>query len=115
MSRPRVVLDEDIPPALAEVLRQRGHDVLHAREAGLGRRPDAEVLAQAVRWRRAVMTHNIGDFVHLVTEYASVGREHFGLILAAQVRFGVLLSRTTRLLSSRDAESLQNAVVWLTD
>ncbi|HEX5136752.1 MAG TPA: DUF5615 family PIN-like protein [Planctomycetota bacterium] len=105
-------MDED---TLAEALRQRGHDVLHVREAGLGRRSDAEVFAQAVRRRRAVMTHNVGDFVRLVAGYGAAGREHFGLILAAQVRFRALLARATRLLSNRDAETLRDAVVWLTD
>jgi hypothetical protein len=115
MSRPKVLLDEDVPATLGLALRGRGHDVVHVRDAGLGRHSDADVLAQAVRSKRAVLTHNVGDYVRLVAEYGNAGRDHYGLILAAQVRFKVLLGRAARLLSNRDAESLRNAVVWLVD
>jgi hypothetical protein len=48
-------------------LRQLGHDVLTAREAGrAGRKvPDADVLAYGIALRRAILTFNRRDFIKL--------------------------------------------------
>lgn len=73
------------------------------------------MLAHAVRQRRAIVTHNAGDFLRLASEYGRAGRHHFGVVLAAQVRFKLLLARASRFLSNRDAKSLRDAVVWLVD
>lgn len=115
MADPRVLLDEDIPLPLAAALRARGHDVVHATEVGLRSWDDPDVLAHAVADRRAVMTHNTGDYQSLAIGYARMGRRHFGLIFATQVPFKLLLARASHLLSERDAESLIDAIAWVTD
>jgi len=113
VARARLLLDEDIPLLLAPTLRARGLDAVHAVEQGLAGSRDVRIFEVAQADRRTVMTHNVADFMEIVGNLASAGREHCGLLLAEQVEFRDLLARVARLLSERDAESLANAVVWL--
>lgn len=62
----RLLLDEDSQAhLLIQMLREAGHDVMTAREAGLDRHPDTEILAFARREQRVVLTHNSNDFTAL--------------------------------------------------
>ncbi len=59
----RLLLDEDTQAKrLTRLLREAGHEVQTATEAGLIHKPDAQVLAQAARDARLVMTRNCDDF-----------------------------------------------------
>lgn len=59
--------DENFHGKVVEELRQLGHDVLTAHQAGQAGQgiPDPDVLAFAVSRRRAVLTHNRRDFIRL--------------------------------------------------
>jgi predicted nuclease of predicted toxin-antitoxin system len=107
------LLDEDVRPLLAEVLRERGFDVVAVVPEGLGESEDAEVLEHAVEQRRTLLTHNIEHFVELASEYARKGWEHHGIIVAAQAPIGELLARVLRLLAQKQAEDMVNALEWL--
>ncbi len=80
---------------------------------GLREAEDEEILEWAVGERRALLTHNIRDFVPLAAAYAERGWEHHGVVVSDRVPFRVLLARTVRLLGRRQAEDLVNAVEWL--
>jgi predicted nuclease of predicted toxin-antitoxin system len=41
----KVVLDEGLAVSAAELLRREGYDAIHARECGLARAKDADILA----------------------------------------------------------------------
>src|SRR5947209_1560719 len=62
-----IFADENVPFPLVEALRDRGHDVLTALEAGRANQAisDAEVLAHATSVGRAVLTNNRRDFHRL--------------------------------------------------
>jgi len=113
VAAPRILLDEDVPILLATTLRARGHDVVHATEIGQDERDDDDVFDAAIEDGRAVLTHNVGDFMEIVGRLGAEGRDHRGLVVAEQVEFRELLRRALQFLSDRDAESLVNAVVWL--
>jgi hypothetical protein len=80
-----VLLDEMYPPALAQRLRDRCHDVVAVLdvEVGLASRSDDDVLALADRNNRCVVTENVGDFHRL----ASLGVPHCGLVFVLARRF----------------------------
>lgn len=63
----RLYTNENFPFPVAEELRRLGHDVLTVQEAGNSGQsiPDPEVLAFAVRERRALVTINRRHFVRL--------------------------------------------------
>lgn len=77
----KLLIDEMFPPVVAELLRERGHDVVAVLErpdlAGLS---DADLLGHAAREGRAVVTENVRDFALLDRRYRQEGREHEGLV-----------------------------------
>lgn len=83
----RALLDEQLSPQIAVLLRQRGYDVVAvADRADLVGRSDRIVLEAASAERRAVVTNNIKDFRPLATEWLARGRAHGGLILLPSSR-----------------------------
>ena len=63
----RLFADEDFPLPVVAELRALGHDVLTTLDAGLAGvgTPDPDILAEATRLGRAVLTANRGDFARL--------------------------------------------------
>jgi hypothetical protein len=77
----RVYLDENLSPAIAEVLREARVDAVAAHEAGNIQRGDRAQLAHATQDRRAIVTANIRDFVELAREAVAMNAGHGGIIL----------------------------------
>ncbi len=75
----RLYADENYDVRVVLELRQRGHDVLTAREAGNAdqRIPDPDVLAFAVAQGRAVLTFNRRHFIRL----HRTSQPHHGIIV----------------------------------
>ena len=48
------MIDEPVSPRVAGILRQAGHDVVHAREIGLTASPDAAILDNLERIQTAL-------------------------------------------------------------
>jgi len=65
MEKVKIYLDEDVRPLLAEVLRSKGYDAVSCVERGFFGLSDKEQLNIAIKERRAILTHNIKDFVQL--------------------------------------------------
>ena len=108
-------LDEDVTVLLAKVLRERGYDVYHVNEVERIRMSDLEQLDYAVGQKRAILTHNIRDYIKLSKTYQAQGKNHCGIIVSDQLPFGELLKRTLRFLSSYPNDSLKNCFIWLHD
>ncbi len=72
----RLLLDEMLPPVVAEALRERGHAVSAVAERrGLRGSSDAAIFKLALAEDRAIVTENVGDFRVLAAEARSAGRE----------------------------------------
>ena len=56
-----------------EILRDLGHDVITAQEAGHAGKSDAQVLAEATADDRAVLTHNRSDYKRLHANQSHAG------------------------------------------
>lgn len=83
----RAILDEQLSPQIAVLLRKAGHDVeAVADRADLVGRSDRIVFEAACREGRAVVTNNIKDFRPLAAEFLAQGKAHFGLILLPSTR-----------------------------
>jgi predicted nuclease of predicted toxin-antitoxin system len=97
----RALLDEQLSPQIASVLRQRGHDVVAVTDrADLIGRTDRIILEVASAEGRAVITNNIKDLRPPAAERLARGHGHSGLIL--------LPSRRTRTRAL--VERLVNAI-----
>lgn len=78
----RALLDEQLSPRIAELLRNRGHDVIAVAERDdLVGQGDRTILQIACGEGRAAITNNIKDFRPLAAERLARGQRHGGLIL----------------------------------
>ena len=103
MSLPGVYLDEDVQSAaVIEALRSRDMVVLTTTEAEMTASTDEEQLLFAIARGMVLATCNVSDFYRIHTEWLSSGREHLGIIIIAQQKWGPgeLAQRIIRLLSS---------------
>ena len=107
------MLDEDVRPLLGQVLRQRGFDVIHVLDVDRTGLSDEAQLRFAVSENRAILTHNIKDFVRLDRQWRDKKMTHSGVLMSNQVAFRKLLNRTLKCLAYFTADSLNGQVVWL--
>ena len=83
----RAILDEQLSPQIAVLLRQAGYDVQAvAGREDLAGRSDRIIFEIACNEGRAVVTNNIKDFRPLAAEWLAQGRVHAGLILLPSTR-----------------------------
>ena len=83
----RAILDEQLSPQIAVLLRQADHDVdAVASREDLAGRGDRIIFEAACGEGRAVVTNNIKDFRPLAAEWLAQGRVHAGLILLPSTR-----------------------------
>jgi predicted nuclease of predicted toxin-antitoxin system len=83
----RAILDEQLSPQIAVLLRQAGYDVdaVADREDLVGR-GDRIIFEVACSEGRAVVTNNIKDFRPLAAEWLAHARVHAGVILLPSTR-----------------------------
>ncbi len=108
-----LLLDEDVWPGLAVALRGKGLDVVSIHELGRTGLPDEEQLAYAVQAGRAILTHNIADFVALALDYAQQQETHFDILVAPHLKKGALVRRTLALLEVVTGAELMNTVRYI--
>lgn len=77
----KFLVDEDLSEEIASILRAKGADAVHVRELGLSGAEDQEVLDEAARQKRCVITRNRNDFLMLTKLYFHEGRPHYGVII----------------------------------
>ncbi|HMA47618.1 MAG TPA: DUF5615 family PIN-like protein [Frankiaceae bacterium] len=83
-----LLLDEMFSDAIAVALTAKGHDVVSVvAQPGLVSLPDEQILAEAVRQGRGLVTMNIRDFMALDAQYRATGRSHAGLVLVSARTF----------------------------
>jgi hypothetical protein len=83
----KALLDEQLSPQIAALLRQMGYDVeAVAERPDLLGRTDRSILEIASAESRAVITNNIKDFRPIAAEWLAQGRLHAGLILLPSTR-----------------------------
>ncbi len=83
----RAILDEQLSPQIAVLLRKAGYDVdAVADRADLVGRSDRVVFEVACREGRAFVTNNNKDFRPLAAEFLAQGRARPGLILLPSAR-----------------------------
>ena len=66
----RFLIDECISARLASYLQDAGHDAVHVLQEGLGGAPDSEIMAEAVRQQRVVISTDT-DFGELLAQQSA--------------------------------------------
>ena len=116
MTLPDLYLDEDTQSdALITALRSRAINLLTTSEAGMVGRADEEQLRFAASGKRVIITSNIADFARLHTQWLHVGREHHGILLLHQQKWGPgeLARRIIRLLADPPGKDMRNRIEFL--
>lgn len=75
------LLDEDLPPSIAEVARGLGLDVVSVHELDRRGLTDDEQLRRAAHDSRTFVTRNRDDFIHLTVEWFRAGQAHPGVLI----------------------------------
>lgn len=86
----KLLLDEMYPPAVAEQLRARGHDVVSVHDPDYRRlegAPDEEIFAAALVEERALVTENVPDFRRLEADALARGEAHATLVFTSNRQF----------------------------
>ncbi len=86
----KLLLDEMYPPAAAEELRARGHDVVSVHDPEYRRlegAPDEEIFAAALAEERALVTENVPDFRRLEADALARGEAHATLVFTSNRQF----------------------------
>jgi predicted nuclease of predicted toxin-antitoxin system len=116
----RLLLDEQINPAVARQLRKRGHDVVTPQDLGTRGARDPEQLRAAAAARRALVTYNIPDYRRLLFEWHQRGLSHWGIIFVSEKTIpqrnpGQLVRALHRLLGEHPArDALRDQALFLT-
>jgi Domain of unknown function (DUF5615) len=83
----KALLDEQLSPPIAALLRQAGFDIeAVAERPDLVGRSDTVIFEVACSEGRAVITNNIKDFRPIATQRLAQGRVHGGLVLLPSSR-----------------------------
>lgn len=75
------LLDEDLNPAVAEIARGLGLDVISVHEIDRRGFPDPDQLRFAASERRILVTRNRDDFIRLTISWFQIGELHAGVLI----------------------------------
>jgi predicted nuclease of predicted toxin-antitoxin system len=119
----RLLLDEMYTPAIAEGLRDRGHDVISVHERpDLVAAPDSAIFAAAQAEERAIVTNNVRDFMSLAHDALQTRSTFYGLVLTSdrslprsKRMIGTFIRRLDKLLNQEpSSDALAGQTHWLT-
>ena len=113
------LIDEMLPPTVADELRDRGHDAVAVLEMEMQGAPDADVFELAVKEQRVVVTENFADFAALVEQHQTDNKPSTPVVFVRKSSLppgGALLPsrRSPRRLGERQPRSLPRAPLALT-
>ena len=104
----RFYFDEDVSVDIVSNLRNRGFDVLCARDVAMLGQDDDVQLEFAASQGRAFVTHNRHDFEARHRRYLDEGTEHYGIIIAKRrSRDEITVAKLLDLLNSATADEMQ--------
>lgn len=110
------------PIAIAEQLRNRGHDVSAVTERpALRSLPDEDLFGVAQQESRAVVTENIADFSSIADSPDQRNQAHYGLVLIDPTKYprgqqrtiGSLVTSLDRLLATHSGDEATSLRLWL--
>jgi len=113
----RVLLDADVPPAVAVALARLGHDAIAGSGSpSLEELSDEDLLREATRQGRVLVTFNVADFVETAHRFAHAQEEHHGIVLIhsrsfSRVAIGAIAEALDRLFASR--QTFANSLLFL--
>jgi hypothetical protein len=116
VSRPRFLVDQDFNEHIIKGTRrlEPGIEFLLAREAGLERASDSEVLAWAAAQGWIVLSHDVNTMTASAIELVASGKMMRGLLIARQLApVGSVIDSLILLWAASEAEEYADRVTYL--
>ena len=115
MTAIRFYLDEDATSnRLLRALRNRGANVVSAKEAGMLAQSDEKQLEWALENRRVIFSFNVRDFYRIHSDWLARSKSHSGIILGKQeYSVGNQMRGLLRIAAVNSAEQMINNVLFL--
>ena len=82
----KLLLDEDLSPQIAVILREKGIDAVSVHEIGRTGLKDQEQLEQAALDGRCFVTRNRNDYIILTRQFFSSNISHKGVLIVSSSR-----------------------------
>jgi predicted nuclease of predicted toxin-antitoxin system len=120
----RLLLDEMYSPAIAEALRERGHDALSAHDRpDLAAALDRAIFAAMQAEERVIVTNNVRDFAPLAREALERGSTFPGIVFTSdrslprnKRTIGTFAAALDALMTGNPAEdALSGQIQWLAE
>jgi hypothetical protein len=118
VSHAGIYLDEDTQSAaLIASLRSRGLNVFTTTEAGMFSGTDEEQLKLATSRNLVLVSCNVADFARIHHQWSAAGRDHAGVILITQQKWGPgeLARRILRLLASVPGGNMRGRLEFISN
>ena len=74
-------IDEDLSPAIAEILRQDRIDAVSVHDVRMAGCSDLEQLEYASTQKRCMVMRNRNDFIRLTVQFFNENRPHYGILI----------------------------------
>ena len=95
-------------------LRNRGADVVSAKEAGMLAQSDEKQLQWALENRRVIYSFNVKDFYRIHSDWLTRSKSHQGIILGKQdYSVGNQMRGLLQIAGAKSAEQMINNVLFL--
>jgi hypothetical protein len=111
----KIYLNENLSWKIAKSLREYGYDVVSSLEVEMNEADDNAQFEFAISQRRTIVTNNFSHFAELYDQYASEGKNHYGIIFTTKCTIPAMIKRLKKLLETVTTKQIENQITWLND
>ena len=108
-----VYLDENVHVLIAKIIQSHGFKAVTVQDAGRRGASDTAQLQYAVEQGYAILTHDRIDFEELAREYFASGKNHSGIVIAADNSPQEIARRMISILNDFTADEMTNQIIYI--
>ncbi len=108
-----IYLDENVHVLIAKILRSQGFKAVTTQEVERKGASDPEQINYASEQGYAILTHNRTDFEELAKDYFDAGKNHCGIIIAADNSPQEIARRLAAVLNDFTADEMKNQIIYI--
>jgi len=108
-----IYLDENVHVLIAKIVQSHGFKAVTMQEVGHRGTSDPEQLKYANDQGYAILTHNRVDFEELAKDCFASGKNHSGIIIAADNSPQEIARRLIAILNDLTADEMKNQIIYI--
>ena len=108
-----IYLDENVHVLIAKIVQSHGFKAVTTQEVRRGGTSDREQLKYANEQNYAILTHNRVDFEELAKDCFASGKNHSGIIIAADNSPQEIARRLLVILNDFTADEMKNQIIYI--